>query len=129
MTYGEDAKYVRRAPYRPVPFYTLTGTGWIGGLKLTGQITEAFRQRIFTLVALLKDRVKGRTDDACATTHDFEGDGISSGLVFNVVESGIIEEIILDRIYELRWLSADPWGDTVPFFSIPRTLGQQRLTL
>jgi hypothetical protein len=110
------------------PYFFLTGAGWIAGLKLTGLLNDAFREKAFKLVGLLKRQVAGRQDDAMACVHDFENEGITGGWVFNIVESAILEkEIDPDKSYELRWSTDDPWNSGAPFFGIPRTLGQRRL--
>jgi hypothetical protein len=107
--------------------YVLTGEGWKAGLKLTGRLDDAFRDKAFTLVGLLKRHVVGRQDDAFVCVRDFESEGVSGGFVFNVVESRILEDLDAAKSYGLRWSDA-PWNLEAPFFRIPRTFGQRRLS-
>lgn len=107
--------------------YVLTGLGWKAGLTLTGQLDDDFRAKAFKLIAALKRKVAGRQEDAFVCVHDFETEGIPGGLVFNVVESGVLEDLDPAKSYGLRWSDDDPWNSGAPFFNIPRTLGQRRL--
>lgn len=74
--------------------YRLTGTGWLGALRLTGQLLERdFETKIGSALSAMKAHVKGRGSAALVTLKVIAQDaGLSEGFVFNIIESKLVEE-------------------------------------
>lgn len=74
--------------------YRLTGTGWLGALRLTGKLLERdFETKIGHALSAMKAHVKGRGSTAVVTLKRVAQDaGLSEGFVFNIVESKLVEK-------------------------------------
>ncbi|MGA3095003.1 MAG: hypothetical protein ABSF25_00995 [Bryobacteraceae bacterium] len=75
--------------------YTLSGRGWILGLKLLGEFgTDEMRGKVGTLCSVLKAKVKGRAHANYATVGDIATEsGLSDGFVRDAIESDLIREL------------------------------------
>ena len=75
--------------------YTLSGRGWIAGLKLLGQFdTEEMKSKVGTLCAALKAKVKGRTHADYAEVGDVAKEtGLSEDFVRDAIESDLSREL------------------------------------
>ena len=74
--------------------YVLSGPGWIKGLKLRGKF-DSDKLNVMTggLCAALKDRVKGRQDEAFVQVAQLAADsGLPEAFIRNAVESDLIRE-------------------------------------
>ena len=74
--------------------YRFTGTGWLGALRLTGQLlVPDFETKIGKALSALKACVKGRGSAALVPLNQIAQDaGLSEGFVFNIIESKLVEE-------------------------------------
>jgi hypothetical protein len=118
----KDRYFVRETNSRYT--YTLSGLGWIIGLKLRGDFeTDALKGMAGALCAALKDRVKGRQDDAMVQVAELAVEtGIPEAFIRNAVEA--------DLFYELFGTKGAAWAsfeDRRRFILIPRGFGMQLL--
>jgi len=97
--------------------YTLSGPGWIAGLKLLGQFdTEEMRTNTGKLCAALKAKVKERKSEAMAHVSEIaSAAGLSETFVRDAIESNLIEELFGTRGAE--------WSDRGTFVRIPVGFG------
>lgn len=100
--------------------YTLSGRGWIRGLKLLGQFdTDEMKGNVGMLCAVLKAKVKGRAHDNYATVDEIAKEsGLSDKFVRDAIES--------DLIGELFGTTGAKWGaheDRGKFIQIPNDFG------
>ena len=74
--------------------YRLTGTGWLGALRLTGQLGEnRFEVNIGKTLGAMKTHVKGRAYSAVVSLRQIAQEAdLSEGFVYNVVESKLVEK-------------------------------------
>jgi len=103
--------------------YSLTGPGWIEGLKVTGKFEERdFKRKAGQLQAALKARVKpsnrqqwghaSRTDLARET-------GLSEFLIYDAIDSHLLRE--LNGVIDAHWSDGDNmknWIDIPPRFGL-----------
>lgn len=84
--------------------YTMTGSGWRYGLELTDRRYDPlFKQQVGTLIAALKDTVKGRDKDFFPFPRAVAQDtGLPEGLIRNIIESNIIRYWLRRRGAELQ---------------------------
>jgi hypothetical protein len=104
--------------------YTLSGRGWITGLKLLSQLdTDEMKAKVGTLCAVLKAKVKGRADDNYATVDEIASEsGLPDDFVRDAIESDLIQELFGTKGAE--------WGgheDRGRFIRIPNDFGLQPL--
>jgi hypothetical protein len=100
--------------------YTLSGRGWIIGLKLLGQFdTDEMKGKVGRLCAVLKAKVKGRSDDNYATVDEVAKEsGLTDDFVRDAIESDLIRELFCTTGAE--------WGgyeDRGKFIRIPNDFG------
>ena len=92
-------------PLRKTPHLgcTLSGSGWIQALEVTGRIdAHDFLDRLKRLTSTLKNVVKGRNADEYVKTRGVASAiGTSPQFVFNVIESRLIDHHF--RIYGAEW--------------------------
>lgn len=74
--------------------YRLTGTGWLGALRLTAQLGERqFAVNIGRTLAAMKAHVRGRVKSALVPLKQVAQEAcLPEGFVYNVVESRLLEE-------------------------------------
>ena len=91
------AELVRSGYVRASTFdrYLLTGSGWIAGLKSTGQFADPeFRNKAGRLCAALKLRVKGRRQMGDADRTELATEtGLSEHWIYNAIDSHLIAEM------------------------------------
>ena len=75
--------------------YTLSGRGWITGLKLLSRFdTDEMKAKVGRLCAVLKSKVKGRAHDSYATVDDIASEsGLPGDFVRDAIESDLIREL------------------------------------
>lgn len=75
--------------------YTLSGRGWIVGLKLLGQFdTDEMKDKVGALCAVLKAKVNGRAHANYAAVGDIAKEsGLSDDFVRDAIESDLIREL------------------------------------
>lgn len=101
----------------------LTAYGWAEGLRRAGHLNEsAFRQRVYRLVACLDDKVDRRNpDESILEPGEVAADAsLPDGWILNVLASGLLEELISDKLMNARYQSSD--GS----IRLPPTFGMQR---
>lgn len=76
-------------------YYTLSGSGWIAGLKLLNQFdTPEMKSRTGKLCAALKDRVKGRQYEQLVHVSEIASEAdLSEDFVRDAIESDLIREL------------------------------------
>jgi len=114
---------VREAMYGS-GYYTLTGSGWIAGLKLLNQFdTPEMKLRAGKLCAALKDRVKGRQYEQMATVGEIATKAdLSEDFVRDAIESDLIRELFGTK--GAGWAAPDGRGK---FIEIPVDFGHPDL--
>ncbi|MCZ6490831.1 MAG: hypothetical protein O7A06_09915 [Acidobacteria bacterium] len=106
----------------PLEQYRLTGEGWLGAMKFTDQL-DSFMKEAGKIIATMKSYVKGRTKAMLVSVEELaERSGISAGLVFNLIES---------RVLERRYgkCGASWYGSSGRMVFIPRDFGIEPLDL
>lgn len=75
--------------------YTLSGYGWITGMKVLAQLeTEEMEQKAGKLAAALKERVKGRHhDNFVAVSELAQETGLTEHFIRDAIESDLIGEL------------------------------------
>jgi hypothetical protein len=114
----KDQCFVRQTNTRWL--YTLSGRGWITGLKLLSQFdTDELKAKVGTLCAVLKAKVKGRAHDNFATVDEVAREsGLPDDFVRDAIESDLIRELFGTKGAE--------WGgyeDRGRFIRIPSDFG------
>jgi hypothetical protein len=81
------------------PFiYSLTGRGWLEGIRITDQITDSLRADVGRIMSSLKRHVDGRHEPAYVSFFSTEQDArVAPDLLFNVIESRFIENVFRRR--------------------------------
>jgi len=105
-------------------YYTLSGYGWITGLKLLDKFdTPEMRGKTGKLCAALKDKVKGRQFEQVAHVQEIAiAAGLDQDFVRDAIESNLIGELF--GIQGAEWHSYDGRG---AFILIPVDFGQEPL--
>ena len=69
--------------------YRLTARGWLAALEFSGEArSEAYQERIGTVLGAMKRHVKGRRESAVVALKNLSSEaGEPEGLIFNIVES------------------------------------------
>ena len=101
--------------------YTLSGLGWIHGLKLRDEFDSAeMRELAGRLCAALKDKVKGRRSDEMVSVAELAAETkIPESFIRNAVESNLIEKLFGVKDAE--------WEDRGKFINIPLIFGMRPL--
>ena len=104
--------------------YTLSGRGWILGLKLLGQFdTEQMKAKAGKLAGALKDRAKGRQYDNFAGVEEIAAEtGLSDDFVRDAIESDLFGELFGRKGAE--WAGPYDRGRTI---RIPNDFGLEHL--
>lgn len=104
--------------------YTLSGNGWIQGLKLRGEYcTDELKAITRKLSAALKDKLKGRQCEEMVTVAEVaEKSGLPEAFIRNAIESDLIHELFGTK--GATWASDEDRGK---FISIPVGFGQKPL--
>lgn len=104
--------------------YTLSGPGWIAGLKLCNEFdTPELRATTGRLCAALKGRVKGREYRAIAHVDELAADsGVPAAFIRNAIESDLIGQLF--NVIGADWVSHRHRATMV---SIPRDFGMELL--
>ena len=86
----EEHGFTERCGYLQCEF---TGLGWYKALLVTDRIEDAqFKDRLSKLTAAMKDKVKGRNEDAYLYTDQLaSAAGVSEDFVINAIESRLID--------------------------------------
>lgn len=104
--------------------YQLTGCGWLEGVLLLGlPETSEFRQKMSRLASTLKDRVKGRQQEALVDVWAVATEsGVSEDFVWNAIESQL-----LDNCFKIKGAAFDPCDQNRNYVIIPIDFGMQPL--
>jgi hypothetical protein len=105
-------------------YYTLSGSGWIEGLKLLNQLdTPEMKSKAGKLCAALKDRVKGRQYEQIAHVSEIATEAdLSEDFVRDAIESDLIRELFGTK--GAGWATPEDRGK---FIEIPVDFGLQDL--
>jgi hypothetical protein len=104
--------------------YTLSGPGWIAGLKLRDEFdTDELKAMTGKLCAALKDIVKGRQDEAIVHVTELADDSdIAEAFIRNAIESDLIRELFGTK--GAAWASYEDRGK---FIVVPIGFGTEPL--
>lgn len=84
--------YIKNAVPSGPPHYQLTGGGWAKAMQVSERAeTVEFQERLGKLTAALKQRIKGRSDEALVSLHELAGETqLPLGWVTNAIEADAI---------------------------------------
>jgi len=74
--------------------YRFTGTGWLGALRLTGELYDSdFEDKLGKALCAMKAHVKGRARSALASLRQIAEEArLPEGFVYNIIESRLVEQ-------------------------------------
>lgn len=95
----KDSYLVSTAELINSPFRSLTGAGWLEGLRMTGQVNKELQAKAGRVMRALKDCLQGRKESAYAPVSSIAiAADVSEGFVFNLIESRFIENILTAKV-------------------------------
>ena len=117
-----DQHFVRETNSRYT--YTLSGPGWIAGLKLRGEFdSNELKELTGKLCGALKDRVKGRSSEELVSVAELSAaTGIPEAFIRNAVESDLIGEL-----FSIKGAAWESYEDRGKFIHIPEDFGMRLL--
>jgi hypothetical protein len=102
--------------------YSLTGDGWIAGLKVIGQFDDPnFREKAGKLCRALKARVKDGREWGCADRTELASEtGLSEFFIYDAIDSHLLRE--MSNRTDATWSPDDQMKNSIdipPRFGLP----------